>query len=573
VQIRPDYFNEKDGFSTLSNLLFYMEDFSTEGMIGHDDLEAYADADARTVLVDTVTGERVPHWVEMDDTVEEAEERLVVVHPAVPLEHARRYVFGVRGAVNASGAAIAPSEAMSALAAGGDTSAWLTPERREHFDSVVFPALEGQGFSRAETQLTWDFVTISKESSLGRMEWIRDDALDFWGESGPDYVITEVEDADCTVDGETIGRTIYGDVTVPLYTEVDEPGTWLTRDADGMPYQNGTTTAEFMLRVPCSLFDAPEPAYMLQYGHGLLGDKSEARTGYLSEMADRYKWVVGAATWKGMSEDDVGDITLMIVNDPSDFIMIPERSMQGFVEQLALMELMVGPLVEDENLIIDGVPVLDPERRGYYGNSQGGIMGGAYLALSPRFERGVLGVAGSPYGLLLTRSADFDPFFLLFQEKFTDHRDITMMIALMQQLWDPGEAAGWMHTMDDTSGGVGAKDVLLQVAIGDAQVTTLGAQVMARAYGASTIAPQTRPIFGVQEQSAPFSGSAIVEWYYPDGAEEPAEAVPPDAEKDTHECPRREPAAQDQLRDFLEEGVINQYCDGPCEGVRQDFCD
>ena len=56
---------------------------------------------------------------------------------------------------------------------------------------MVFPALEGAGFARSELQLAWDFVTISADSSLGRMEWMRDDALTFWGEGGPDYVLTE----------------------------------------------------------------------------------------------------------------------------------------------------------------------------------------------------------------------------------------------------------------------------------------------------------------------------------------------------------------------------------------------
>ena len=55
-------------------------------------------------------------------------------------------------------------------------------------------------------------------------------------------------------------------------------------------------------------------------------------------------------------------------------------------------------------------------------------------------------------------------------------------------------------------------------------------------------------------------------------AEAPSEGVPPEKEGDTHECPRREPAAQDQLRDFLETGVINQYCEGTCENLRVDVC-
>ena len=79
-------------------------------------------------------------------------------------------------------------------------------------------------------------------------------------------------------------------------------------------------------------------------------------------------------------------------------------------------------------------------------------------------------------------------------------------------------------------------------------------------------------IWGLTEQTAPFEGSALVEWYYADGAEEPVESVPPNKDGDTHECPRREPAAQEQLRDFLEDGVVNQYCEGVCESLRAEIC-
>ena len=61
-----------------------------------------------------------------------------------------------------------------------------------------------------------------------------------------------------------------------------------------------------------------------------------------------------------------------------------------------------------------------------------------------------------------------------------------------------------------------AKDVLLQVAVGDAQVTTLGAHISARMWDAPVLAPQTRPVWGVEEAAPGYSGSALVEWLYVD---------------------------------------------------------
>ena len=112
------------------------------------------------------------------------------------------------------------------------------------------------------------------------------------------------------------------------------------------------------------------------------------------------------------------------------------------------------------------------------------------------------------------------------------------------------------------------KQLLLQVAIGDAQVSSLGAHVQARSYGAHFVTPQTREIWGIEERAAPFVGNAIVEWEYTDIAEEPYGTIPPEHETDPHECPRRNPAGQAQVKRFLETGTVEQFCDGRCVDVQ-----
>ncbi len=74
-------------------------------------------------------------------------------------------------------------------------------------------------------------------------------------------------------------------------------------------------------------------------------------------------------------------------------------------------------------------------------------------------------------------------------------------------------SGGWLHFMTQlVRPGTVRKQVLLQAALGDAQVTPLGAELMARAYSASTIYNQTRPVFGVAETRAENLTAAIVEW-------------------------------------------------------------
>ena len=271
LPIRPDFWNEKDGFSTLTPLLTFFDGLSSEGLVHHDDIEASLGDDATIFLVDAETGDRVPYFAELDMTAEFEAQRFLIIRPVTPLKHATRYVVGIRGLQKGDGGSVDVSSAFASLRDGTETDTWDVEGRRSYFDGAIFPVLEDAGMSRGELQLAWDFVTVSAENSLDRAIWMRDDAAErFTG----DYTITSIDEEDCS-EGATIGKTLYVDFTVPMYTETGEPGTFLTRDADGMPYYNGDTTAEVMVRIPCSLLEEPAPGMILQYGHGLLGDKSE----------------------------------------------------------------------------------------------------------------------------------------------------------------------------------------------------------------------------------------------------------------------------------------------------------
>ncbi|TNE88384.1 MAG: hypothetical protein EP330_14980 [Deltaproteobacteria bacterium] len=572
VQTRPDFINEKDGFSTNGSALVYFDDVSLDGVVRHDDIGASLAADSKTIVLNAETGELHPHYVELDVSAEDPSEQLLMIRPAVPFEHGTRYIVGIRGLQKNAGGSVDVSEAFRKLRDDEESQNGDIEVRREHFEDNVFAPLEAAGWTRGDLQLAWDFVTVSRENSLGKMDRIRELLYEEMGESGPEYTISSVETGNCEA-GDRIALTLEGLMTVPLYTQKDDVRTLLNDDADGMPYAEGTTDKEFLVRVPCSVVANDEPAMVLQYGHGLLGDRGEARTGWLSDLANREGFIVVATDWTGMSEEDAPHIALMLVDDVTNFPEIPERSHQGFAEFHALSLLVKHRLASDENLQGTGGSLVDPDNLVYYGNSQGAILGAAFMAQSLEIERGVLGVGGGPYEILLTRSHDFDPFFLLFKEKFTDHRDITMLISVMQTLWDPAEGAGYLHDLKESPDGVPQKQLLMQVGVHDSQVNTLGAQFEARATGMSMVTPETRSVWGLTAEAPGFTGSAYVEYDYPDTPEEPLENIPPNGDFDTHECPRREPAAQQQLMDFLRTGVINHYCDGICDdSLQADRC-
>jgi hypothetical protein len=208
---------------------------------------------------------------------------------------------------------------------------------------------------------------------------------------------------------------------------------------------------------------------------------------------------------------------------------------------------------------------VDPARRHYLGISQGGIFGGTFMAITTEIERGVLDVPGQPYNLLLNRSVDFDVYLSLLQLGYTDPRDIQMVLAVTQMLWDHAEPTGYTRRIESNPfPGTPAHTVLIRAAIGDHQVTTLGAHIMARAVGAEHLDTGIREIWGLDPVSDQHDASTYVEYDF--GLPEiPLENVPFDECDDPHGKLRSLPEARAQLDTFFRTGVVENTCtDGVC---------
>ncbi len=564
VQMAPDFWNELDGFSTLGELLAHLPEASLEGVIPWDDLARVDDPDVRTVIVDVETGERVPHWVERDVFGGQPDRELLVLRPARPMRHGATHVVGIRGLVDADGQ---PVQAPAGFAALRDAQLSEDPDlesQRPLYEDRVFPALEDQGFARGELQLAWSFTTVSQSGSLGRALWMRDDALSWAETEGLSYTLDPVQEADCGA-GATIGRHITGTFLAPLYLEDAQPGSVLTRDAQGMPFRNGSVEVPFTVRVPCSVLLDPGLSPVMQFGHSLLASQDEVGWSEVGQIAHDTGAILLAVDWTGMAEADRAAVTTMVVSQPDRFAMIPERLMQGYVHALLSRRLLGGPLALDPALMVDGQALVDPSETWFYGVSQGGVLGGGYAAYSPDVRRVVLNVPGTPFTLLLARSTGFAPFLTILQTMHEDPADVSVIIALMQSLWDPGEAAGYARFMNQEplDAQTPAKEVLILAGIGDALVTSLGAHIMARAYGATLIAPEARPIWGVPAQSPPFSGSAIMEQDW--GVEDSETAVPASGDVAVHNVvPWTEPALR-LVKHWLPSGEVIETCEGVCD--------
>jgi hypothetical protein len=205
--------------------------------------------------------------------------------------------------------------------------------------------------------------------------------------------------------------------------------------------------------------------------------------------------------------------------------------------------------------------------------------------MAPDFTRAVLGVPGINFSVLLTRSSNWDTYGAVFNPAYTTVADRPLVLSLINLLWDRGEGDGWAHHVTTAPPpGTPAHRVLLHAAVGDFQVTTYQADVLARTIGASAHKPayfpgrslERVPVYGIPAITQnPFPGSAIVYWdngpTLPDksagNGPEPLENTPPRDGKDPHDGPRTTPAAREQKAQFLLTGNVVDVCGGqPCKG-------
>lgn len=263
----------------------------------------------------------------------------------------------------------------------------------------IFAKLRAIGVEPLTLLLAWDFHTASRESLLHRMLHMRDDAVARLPAAGPTYEIRDIQrNFSAHIDAH-----IRGVMHVPLYMHSALPGSELVLDANDRPVFQRLTPVQFTILVPRSLIERGAVGRILQYGHGLFGSQSEVTVGYLQEQANRYGYVLAATDWWGLAQDDVPAVAVMIATNVSRFRIVPDRCHQGILNNLLLMRLLRSRLATE--LRFNARPVMDPTRVSYYGNSEGGILGGVYMALSQDVTRGCLGVFGVRRRIVALRCA------------------------------------------------------------------------------------------------------------------------------------------------------------------------
>jgi hypothetical protein len=621
------------------------------------DIDRYLDNDAPLVIINTETGERHPFWSELDSHPAASEKQLLIMRPARNFEEGTRYVVALRNLKDAQGTTIPPDAAFDALnnnEAGGATD---INGRQAYFNEKIFPELAEADIpiARDDLFLAWDFTVASEDNIAGRMLHMRDDAFGrILGDSNladrlidgtsPVFVVDSTEDrVDSWTDSRGVSHSVgikrvRGRIDVPNYLDriqqtqaqigpadknpsvhisepIDEdtPQTYydfpapgsrlLDTDLDGLPDQNPVQPT---VKVPF-VCDVPQNGARNipgLYGHGLLGDRDQIND--FNKSPRRNGNFLGcAADWWGMSTPDLPTVATILA-DGSNFPSLPDRAQQGFLNFMFLGRAAVHPdgfathdafQQNDQSLIktADGQDTYLV----YDGNSQGGIMGGALVAVSPDISRGILGVLGMNYSTLLNRSVDWEgsfdemardpegafddlsggdvpfryaaPFYATYQ----DPAERQVVFGLMQMLWDRGEANGYAHHMTgDPYRNTPSHEVMLQAAWSDHQVANVSAEVEARTIGAPlmdglaqgrhwaldpSIDIAQYPYSGSDDNGG--NGSALIYWDS-GNATPPNGNIPPSEGGDPHGHPRDERAASWQEAHFLLTGEMYDVCNG-----------
>jgi hypothetical protein len=619
VPIDVTDYNRSDGFSPDGQLVFHIPGFDNAdaleetGGVPLTDLAAYSDPEQAIVLINADTGERQPIWTEVDANATSDEERSIEIHPAANLEDGGHYIVALRNLEDADGDGIAPGLAFRAYRDRLTTDNEAIEARRDHMEDL-FSTLQEAGIPRASLNLAWDFTVASTAGLSDRVLAMRDDAFAELGDTdlddgtiqgdSPAFTVDTVTDFQpCSAgdpeqceagESEFFARRVEGTIDTPCYLDQQgcPPGSKFAFDGPNDLEPNFDDdfriSSKYTCNIPWPALDTPARASL--YGHGLLGSRNEVNGSSTQTMALNHNILYCATDWAGFSSDDLLTVA-GILGDLSNFPKLPDRTQQGFIDFLYLGRAMIhtdGFSSDEAFQDAEGDPLFDPSELFYEGNSQGGILGGALTALAPDFQRSVLGVPAIGYATLLPRSTDFEDFSGILYPNYPREIERPLLFALMQTLWDRGEPSGYAtHMTTDPLPNTPAHTVLMQVALGDFQVSNYQAEVEARTIGAQITSPALdegrywdpglEP-FGIDPiESYPYTGSAIQYW---DGGPvgftgtqgggtglPPLGNVAPEPGPvfgaDPHSYPRRAPGAQQERSDFFD-GAINGCGETPC---------
>jgi hypothetical protein len=556
--IDPAPFNLHDGFSPAAPIITaFATGVDPAGLPSWTDLDASLAADSPTLLVDMETGELVPHFAELDANGPSPDQQALYIRPGVLLEGGRRYAVAIRRSLRAAdGSELPVPPGFQAILDGTDSGHELLERVRPRYEDI-FAALAAHDVEAGDLVVAWDFVTASRESMRRDMIAARDAALALLAESMADLAIDVTSDEPSKDD--RFAREIAGTFEAPLLLTEDgavTPATRLVRGQDGLPATDGVYAVPFHALVPTCALEADAPVPIMVYGHGLLGTSAQVLSGGTRTAAAELCMVAIGTDMRGMSTPDVPNVIAALA-DANRGHLIFEALIQGVVNHISLVQVarerFAGELFES-----GGGSLVDPDQVFYYGISQGGIFGGTITAYDPVIERGVLQVGAMNYSMLLERSLDWPTYQSVLKGSYPDAIDVSLILALMQMQWDTTDPVAVADAV--LTGGipdVPDKQLLMQIAVADDEVSNVASEYQVRSMGIPVLAPTVYQPWGVELTEGPVPNALAIFDFGVDPI--PVGNTPP-PDNDVHSSVRRRQAAIEMMRGFYSSGEIVSTC-------------
>lgn len=598
--VDPTQFSRFDGFSPATSIMTVLDgDVDPSNLADERHIDDSLAPDSPTVIVDAASGERVAHFAEIDTWPHiDPARRPLYLRPATRLRENRRYLVAIRNLRRPGGDPIEAPPYFRALREGQPLpEASDIESRRAHFEEI-FAMLEAAGVERGTLIQAWDFHTASGESLWGEIVAMRDEMLRaIEADSGPRCTVRRVLDPrEPDPEGffgiePEIWRIVEGTVRVPLFLNGTDPNDFeqsrLHRGAGGAPERNGFADVPFVVKIPVSVHDdiaaGGPPARLLDYGHGLFGDRFETNASWFRQHIAQTRMVSVAIDWWGMSTDDLARV-LLTLQDFSGFVSLAERMQQGLLNHVALHRSFRGACAALPELQIPrtaggSAPAIDTTQTYYYGNSQGGIYGLSVAGLAVDVTRLVSGVGGMTYSLMIPRSTNWSFYDGFMQMGYRDSMIRALLMVMSQSLWDLVDPATYVpHITRDPlpcasdvcpSGSTPIHQILMQIGRDDAQVPNISADLAARTAGIGYASPAIYTPWNVPPLTAPLGevlgDSALVIYDIAGVPMLPLGTRDPMGDNDAHEGVRRAPSAIEQIDRFHRpDGRVIQTCDGIC---------
>jgi len=570
IPIDPAVYNQLDGFSSAAPMITAFETgVDPSNLVHFSNIAASLTAASPTVIIDMSTGELVPHFAELDaPAAAEPDRQALFIRSAAMLKGSTRYAVAIKKTLKAAGGGELPiPEGFQSIVDGGKTSHRLLEQVRPRYVEI-FAALEAHGIAKAELVTAWDFTTASRESVRADLLEARDAGLAMMGTNGSNLTFTVATDV---AQGDVrIARRIDGEFDAPLFLTnggSTAVSTKLARDASGKPVSSGFYKAPFTAIIPQCAIDSPTPVPLIIYGHGLLGASNQVASSGTRHAAAGVCAVIVGTDMRGMSEVDVANVALAL-NDANNGHAIFDVLVQGMINHVALVQIARGPMATTLFAKAGGGSLVDPTRFHYYGISQGGIMGTTVCAIDPVIEKCVLQVGAINYSLLLERSLDWPTYRTTLFGAYPDALDDALIVNLMQTQWDRTEPTAVADVIiGEGFPGTPTKQVLMQIAIGDDEVSNLASEYQARTMGIPVLMPSPYVPFGLATSTTPVPNGMVI-YDFGVGNTIPSTNEPP-PDNDVHSNIRNKQATIDMMKRFYEQGEIVQLCtsDKGCDCV------